>query len=673
MLKANRVEPGSSQKNRSLKERNPCVLCTCNRQCYITLITGCYTCEWQVKQEKMSRPGPCCCSWRERLFYPFVIISFFLSVILLFVWIETSNEYFGFDWVVFLGTGYWFFWSIVLLSLFGILAAYSSLLVVLAFLLVWEGYELYLHWCHKIVILIVIMICSFFLWILCKFWRDRWLTAGLSLQVFAPYIHLSSITVMVILSWPVAFYLIHLEEEARVRRYKMAHNDRERTKRCNIITKLRALQVAIGLPFFFILLCLYVVPLGIHSPCIQEEGKLGPKPDFFGHRGAPMLGPENTMMAFEKAVEQGAYGLESDVHLSYDLVPFLMHDSDLRRTTNIREVMPNASFTHSSLFTWSFLSTLNAGKWFVQSRFKPFYKMKRLSKADREKAENQTIPRLTDLLELAQKEQKFVIFDLNGPTRKHPLRNTYVRHVVSVILASKIEQHLIFWLSSFDRQYVRNAAPGFQQVGRLFSIERLTKENISIINVDYKRLFYSGLRDYKAANITINLYIVNEPWLYSLAWCSRIHSVTTDNIQILRQINHPYFFMTPGYYMFMWLFMDSVSAVLIVTIFYFHWWRERKKEMFDNASIYTVTQREGEAETQAEGEAGSMHREPDVGFDPGSPGSHPGSKAGAKPLRHPGIPPWAIFKSGCSFCCSVLVVHKTLRESYNGRNMYFWS
>ena len=33
-----------------------------------------------------------------------------------------------------------------------------------------------------------------------------------------------------------------------------------------------------------------------------------------------------------------------------------------------------------------------------------------------------------------------------------------------------------------------------------------------------------------------------------------------------------------------------------------------------------------------------MHREPDVGFDPGSPGSFPGPKAGAKPLRHPGIP-----------------------------------
>ena len=49
-------------------------------------------------------------------------------------------------------------------------------------------------------------------------------------------------------------------------------------------------------------------------------------------------------------------------------------------------------------------------------------------------------------------------------------------------------------------------------------------------------------------------------------------------------------------------------------------------------------EREREAETQAEEEAGSMHREPDVGFDPGSPGSRPGPKACAKPLRQPGIP-----------------------------------
>ena len=55
-----------------------------------------------------------------------------------------------------------------------------------------------------------------------------------------------------------------------------------------------------------------------------------------------------------------------------------------------------------------------------------------------------------------------------------------------------------------------------------------------------------------------------------------------------------------------------------------------------------VTERERERE--AEREAGSMHREPDVGFDPGSPGSRPGPKAGAKSLRHPGTPSYLFLK-----------------------------
>ena len=46
---------------------------------------------------------------------------------------------------------------------------------------------------------------------------------------------------------------------------------------------------------------------------------------------------------------------------------------------------------------------------------------------------------------------------------------------------------------------------------------------------------------------------------------------------------------------------------------------------------------EREAETQTEGEQ-APSKEPDVGFDPETPGSHPGPKAGTKPLSHPGIP-----------------------------------
>ena len=53
-----------------------------------------------------------------------------------------------------------------------------------------------------------------------------------------------------------------------------------------------------------------------------------------------------------------------------------------------------------------------------------------------------------------------------------------------------------------------------------------------------------------------------------------------------------------------------------------------------------VTEREREAETQAEGEAGSMPREPDVGFDPRASRIAPrakGRRQTAAPPRDPKI------------------------------------
>ena len=56
---------------------------------------------------------------------------------------------------------------------------------------------------------------------------------------------------------------------------------------------------------------------------------------------------------------------------------------------------------------------------------------------------------------------------------------------------------------------------------------------------------------------------------------------------------------------------------------------------------------EREAETQAEGEAGSCG-EPNAGLDPGTPGSRPGPKAEAQLLSHPGAPVFAL-NSGVTY------------------------
>ena len=47
---------------------------------------------------------------------------------------------------------------------------------------------------------------------------------------------------------------------------------------------------------------------------------------------------------------------------------------------------------------------------------------------------------------------------------------------------------------------------------------------------------------------------------------------------------------------------------------------------------------ERERQRHREREKQAPSREPDVGLDPGSPGLHPGPKAGVQPLSHTGIP-----------------------------------
>lgn len=52
-----------------------------------------------------------------------------------------------------------------------------------------------------------------------------------------------------------------------------------------------------------------------------------------GHRGAKGHAPENTIASFEKAIEMGVDMIELDVHLSNDLVPMVIHDDTVDRTT----------------------------------------------------------------------------------------------------------------------------------------------------------------------------------------------------------------------------------------------------------------------------------------------------------------------------------------------------
>lgn len=71
------------------------------------------------------------------------------------------------------------------------------------------------------------------------------------------------------------------------------------------------------------------------------------------HRGVSALAPENTLPAFQKAIDLGYSYVETDIHYTLDGVPVLMHDEFVDRTTD--------GFGYVSFYSLAQLKKLDAG------------------------------------------------------------------------------------------------------------------------------------------------------------------------------------------------------------------------------------------------------------------------------------------------------------------------
>ncbi|MFL6256295.1 MAG: glycerophosphodiester phosphodiesterase [Pyrinomonadaceae bacterium] len=88
----------------------------------------------------------------------------------------------------------------------------------------------------------------------------------------------------------------------------------------------------------------------------NAEPSPGSGPLIIGHRGASAHAPENTHAAFARAFRDGADGIEFDVRLASDGVPFVFHDAQFERTVGIDGDVDNYPST--------LLEKAYAGAWF---------------------------------------------------------------------------------------------------------------------------------------------------------------------------------------------------------------------------------------------------------------------------------------------------------------------
>ncbi|XP_067313671.1 glycerophosphoinositol inositolphosphodiesterase GDPD2 isoform X2 [Pseudorasbora parva] len=437
----------------------------------------------------------------------------------------------------------WVNWYMIVTIISAVLAIYCLLLLVFGLLHLAIREPLNLHWLHKVFLFWGLFTVTTLTTAFCIKWKEEWQTVRISFQATAPFLQLGAVVALTLISWLV-FKSYHTAQKA-------------------------ACKAFIMMTFLAVSTAVFLSPLAICSPCITNN--LPPKPSLVGHRGAPMLAPENTMMSFRKSVECGVVAFETDVQLSKDMKPFLMHDYDknfLLRTTDVKKKFPGRDGGTHTNFTLQELQTLNAGEWFL--RTDPFKSVSLLSEEEKREAENQTVPSLSELLDMAKQYNVSLIFDLKNENTSTGFHNSDSYYTIDAIKQSGISPDKIWWLPKEYRHNVRNISPGYKQVYNVVS--ELKEDGGSFLNMKYN-MSTREIIELRKENVSVNLWVVNERWLFSLLWCSGASSVTTNACHIFKNMSKPDWHLEPNKYMGIWISADVISLLLMFGLFL---WQRRR-------------------------------------------------------------------------------------------------
>lgn len=214
------------------------------------------------------------------------------------------------------------------------------------------------------------------------------------------------------------------------------------------------------------------------------------RPPVLAHRGSRNRAPENTLAAFAAAREDGAEWIETDVKLTSDGVPILMHDDTLERTTNGHGNVADTS--------WAEMQNFDAGSW-----FSPSFTATR-------------IPTLAELLSFARATG----MRLNLELKPCPGR-ARATAMCALIEAAKLwpETALPPLISSFDIEALKIAAqlhPGWPR-GLLLDEWRddwrdlVFATNATTVNIDADILTPQRLKTLTDFDMPVLAYTVNDP------------------------------------------------------------------------------------------------------------------------------------------------------------------
>jgi glycerophosphoryl diester phosphodiesterase len=240
-------------------------------------------------------------------------------------------------------------------------------------------------------------------------------------------------------------------------------------------------------------------------------------PLIIAHRGASALAPENTLAAFQKAIDDGAEGIEFDVQLAKNGVPVVFHDYDLKRTGR-RE-------GNVSDFTSEELQNLDVGTWF---------NLKNPHKTD-EKFSAETVPTFSGLLDFLKDYKGLLYVEMKFAGNEI---SALVEAVCNIICESEFLPQVK--LKSFNLEAIELAKNLFPEIrtvalfepkiqtllrGKLRLIEKAEAYRANELSLHYSLATQKMMAKARAKNFPVTIWTADNP-----AWVKRAINLGLDAI-----------------------------------------------------------------------------------------------------------------------------------------------
>ena len=228
-----------------------------------------------------------------------------------------------------------------------------------------------------------------------------------------------------------------------------------------------------------------------------------------GHRGAPSLAPENTLLGFDAAWHAGVGWTETDVCLLGDGTPVMFHDDSLDRCTDRSGSIEQ--------LTRADLAQVNANRQFPNG---PFTR----------------IPTLAEALTYARRTGMGLNIELKR--HDHVSAAALLEAVIPVLRDHPLEPHQLM-LSSFDFDALRLARAAMVGVPMAVIAEDLSDEVITVaheIGAHSLNLWWETLRQDLVAQaldegFQVNVWTVNDPALAPALFDWGVSCIITDRPQ----------------------------------------------------------------------------------------------------------------------------------------------